>query len=109
MNPDHMSASAMRRGITYEVMHGRIRHQVPLTFDRIGVESVQVMSGVQVEFDRMLKSNTTKRRTHCLLRQGIMLFQLIPTMPEHRLLPLVDKFAEFLNAQTVFVEIFGVI
>ena len=57
----------------------------------------------------MLKSNTTKRRTHCLLRQGIMLFQLIPTMPEHRLLPLVDKFAEFLNAQTVFVEIFGVI
>jgi hypothetical protein len=44
-----------------------------------------------------------------LLRQGIMLFQLTPTMPEHRLLPLVEKFAEFLNAQTVFVEMFGAI
>jgi hypothetical protein len=38
-----------------------------------------------------------------------MLFQLIPTMPEHQLLPLVEKFAEALNAQTVFVEMFGAI
>ncbi len=38
-----------------------------------------------------------------------MLFQLIPTMPEHRLLPLIEKFAEFLNAQTVFAEMFGAI
>jgi hypothetical protein len=38
-----------------------------------------------------------------------MLFQHIPTMPEHLLLPLVEKFAEFLNAQTVFVEMFGAI
>jgi hypothetical protein len=66
-------------------------------------------AGEALGFDRMLKSNTTKRRTHSLLRQGIMLFQHIPTMPEHRLLPLVEKFAEFLNAQTVFVEMFGAI
>ena len=38
-----------------------------------------------------------------------MLFQLIPTMPEHRLLPLIEKFAEVLNAQTVFVKMFGAI
>jgi hypothetical protein len=66
-------------------------------------------AGEALGFDRMLKSNTTKRRTHSLLRQGIMLFQLIPTMPEHRLLPLVEKFAEVLNAQTVFSEMFGAI
>ena len=66
-------------------------------------------AGEALGFDRMLKSNTTKRRTHSLLRQGIMLFQLIPTMPEHRLLPLVEKFAEVLNAQTVFVKMFGAI
>ncbi len=66
-------------------------------------------AGEALGFDRLLKSNTTKRRTHSLLRQGIMLFQLIPTMPEHRLLPLVEKFAELLNAQPVFVEMFGAI
>jgi hypothetical protein len=35
-------------------------------------------AGEALGFDRMLKSNTTKRRTHSLLRQGIMLYQLIP-------------------------------
>ena len=38
-----------------------------------------------------------------------MLYQLIPTMPEHRLLPLVEKFAELLNAQPVFARMFGAI
>lgn len=60
-------------------------------------------------FDRLLKASTTKRRTHSLLRQGFMLYQLIPTMPEHRLLPLLEKFAELLKAQPVFTEVFGAI
>jgi hypothetical protein len=66
-------------------------------------------AGESLGFDRLLKSNTTKRRTHSLLRQGIMLYQLIPTMPEHRLLPLVEKFAELLKAQPLFAEMFGAI
>ena len=66
-------------------------------------------AGEALGFDRMLKSNTTKRRTHSLLRQGIMLFQLIPTMPEHRLLPLVEKFAELIGDQPVFAGMFGAI
>jgi Transposase DDE domain len=66
-------------------------------------------AGEALGFDRMLKSNTTKRRTHSLLRQGIMLYQLIPTMPEHRLLPLVETFAELLKAQPVFAGMFGAI
>nr|WP_294563454.1 hypothetical protein [uncultured Rhodopila sp.] len=37
------------------------------------------------------QSDTTRRRTHSLLHQGIMLFQLVPRMPEHRLLPLIEK------------------
>lgn len=35
--------------------------------------------------DRRLKSNTSKTRAHSLFRQGFMLYELIPTMPEHRL------------------------
>jgi len=42
--------------------------------------------------DRMLKSNTSKIRTHSLFRQGCMLYELIPNMPEHRLLPLMASF-----------------
>jgi hypothetical protein len=34
----------------------------------------------------MLKANTVKRRTHSLFRQGVMLYELIPTMPEERLI-----------------------
>ena len=44
--------------------------------------------------DRLLKSNTSKTRTHSLFRQGCMLYELIPNMPEHRLVPLMQKFAE---------------
>jgi len=44
--------------------------------------------------DRLLKSNTSKIRTHSLFRQGCMLYELIPNMPEERLIPLIKKFAE---------------
>src|SRR5450432_566300 len=50
--------------------------------------------GESLGMDRLLKSNTSKTRTHSLFRQGCMLYDLIPNMPEHRLAPLIDKFAE---------------
>ena len=50
-------------------------------------------AGEALGYDRHLKSNTTKRRTHSLFRQGCMLYELIPTMPEVRLLPLIERFA----------------
>ncbi|MDQ2804782.1 MAG: IS4 family transposase, partial [Pseudomonadota bacterium] len=65
--------------------------------------------GEALGYDRHLRSNTTKRRTHSLLRQGRMLYELIPMMPEHRLPPLIERFAEMLIAQPVFVEMFGAI
>jgi len=55
--------------------------------------------GESLGMDRLLKSNTSKTRTHSLFRQGCMLYDLIPNMPEHRLTPLIEKFAEaVLNA-----------
>ena len=45
-------------------------------------------AGEALGYDRHLKSNTTKQRTHSLFRQGSMLYELIPTMPKHRLRPL---------------------
>ncbi len=66
-------------------------------------------AGEALGYDRYLRSNTTKRRTHSLFRQGCMLYDLIPTMTERLLRPLVEKFAELLEAQKVFAEMFGAI
>jgi hypothetical protein len=53
-------------------------------------------AGESLGMDRQLKSNTSKTRTHSLFRQGCMLYELIPNMPEHRLRPLMQRFAEML-------------
>ena len=66
-------------------------------------------AGEALGYDRHLKSNTSTRRTHSLFRQGSMLYELIPTMPEHRLRPLVEQFARMLAAQPVFRDMFGAV
>jgi hypothetical protein len=66
-------------------------------------------AGEALGYDRHLKTNTTKRRTHSLFRQGSMLYELMPNMPEHRLLPLVERFSEMLLSQPVFAEMFGAV
>ncbi len=50
--------------------------------------------GETLGMDRLLKSNTSKTRSHSLFRQGCMLYELIPNMPEHRLVPLMSAFAK---------------
>lgn len=66
-------------------------------------------AGEALGYDRYLKSNTTKRRTHSLFRQGCMLYELMPTMPELRLLPLVTRFAVMLAQIPVFADTFGAV
>ena len=55
----------------------------------------------------MLKTNTVKRRVHSLFRQGCMLYDLIPNMPEDRLHPLMERFAQMLRDQPLFADVFG--
>ena len=59
-------------------------------------------AGESLGMDRLLKSNTSKARTHSLFRQGCMLYELIPNMPEHRLMPLIDKFVEAVFSAGLF-------
>jgi hypothetical protein len=66
-------------------------------------------AGEALGYDRLLKSNTAKHRTHSLFRQGCMLYELIPTMPELRLLPLVKRFAAMLAEVPAFADTFGAI
>src|SRR4051812_5438893 len=66
-------------------------------------------AGEALGYDRHLKSNTSKKRTHSLLRQGAMLYELIPMMPEPRLRPLVERFGAMLLEIPVFAGVYGVI
>ena len=54
-------------------------------------------AGEELGMDRHLKSNTSKTRTHSLFRQGCMLYDLIPNMPEVRLRPLMLRFADIMR------------
>ena len=63
--------------------------------------------GESLGMDRLLKSNTSKTRTHSLFRQGCMLYDLIPNMPEHRLAPLIAKFAQALSKAAEFSGFFA--
>ena len=65
--------------------------------------------GESLGMDRLLKSNTSKTRTHSLFRQGCMLYDLIPNMPEHRLLPLMQKFNEAISNAAMLSSVFVVV
>lgn len=58
-------------------------------------------------FDRLLKSNTSKKRTHSLFRQGCMWYELMPNMDETRLKMLIEKFHELLLERIATKEIFS--
>ncbi len=66
-------------------------------------------AGESLGYDRHLKANTVKRRTHSLFRQGCMLFDLIPNMPESRLRPLLDRFAQFMREHRSFSHVLCVV
>lgn len=64
-------------------------------------------AGEALGYDRHLKTNTAKRRAHSLFRQGCMLYDLMPNMPEHRLLPLVEQFANMLAEARAITDTFA--
>jgi hypothetical protein len=74
---------------------------VPLTLPGAASETVGM--------DRLLKTNTAKRRTHSLFRQGCMLYDLISNMPEARLRPMMECFGAMLEQQTLFTKVLGAV
>ena len=64
-------------------------------------------AGEALGYDRMLKTNTVRRRVHSLFRQGCMLYDLMPTMREEWLGPLMQRFSRMLQEQPLFADVFG--
>ena len=63
--------------------------------------------GESLGLDRLLKSNTSRTRTHSLFRQGCILYELIPNMPEHRLLPLMEAFEQAVSKAPDFSGLYA--
>ena len=94
---------------------GTIRVKSPERRDRLWLSNAFAVvlltllgaAGEALGYDRMLKTNTTKRRVHSLFRQGCMLYDLIPTMREEWLGPLMQRFSQMLHEQPFFTDVFG--
>ena len=59
-------------------------------------------AGEALGFDRLLKANTVKKRTHSLFRQGVLYFGKLPTMRSERKMALLNRFAELLSLHQLF-------
>ena len=64
-------------------------------------------AGEKLGWDRMMKANTVKRRTHSLFRQGCFYYDCIPAMRDERLELLMTEFQRQLAEHSVFGELFG--
>jgi hypothetical protein len=66
-------------------------------------------AGESLGMDRQLRTSTAKRRVHSLFRQGCLLYDLIPNMPDERLRPLIERYRQLLRENRVFSEAFGIV
>ena len=58
-------------------------------------------AGESLGMDRLLKSNTVKRRVHSLFTQGCLYYDAIPNMPEPKLVALLVRFQELIMQNSV--------
>src|SRR5277367_4792957 len=65
-------------------------------------------AGESLGMDRQLRTSTAKRRVHSLFRQGCLLYDLIPNMPDQRLRPLIERYQELLAQNRTFSAAFRI-
>jgi len=65
-------------------------------------------AGEALGMDRLLKSNTVKRRVHSLFRQGCLYYDAILNMPEPNLCALMERFQDLLRDNKVTAALLAV-
>lgn len=66
-------------------------------------------AGESIGFDRKLKVNTVKTRTHSLLRQGAFYFKFLPNFKKSEQIQLLNSFQQLLEQKPLWNSIFCVI
>jgi hypothetical protein len=59
--------------------------------------------------DRLMKANTSKKRTHSLFRQGLHWYQALPNTREEWAQPLIVAFEQIVRDHASLCEVFGVV
>ena len=65
-------------------------------------------AGESLGMDRLLKSNTVKRRVHSLFTQGCLYYDAIPNMPESKLIALLQRFQDLIMQNSVTAAVLAV-
>ena len=99
-----MGLSAVRIGDPY-------RRDRLLLLNAIAIVLLTLLGGAgeALGMDRLLKSNTVKRRVHSLFRQGCLYYDAIPNMPGPTLCALIERFQALLMENKVAAAVFAVI
>jgi hypothetical protein len=99
-----MGLSAVRIGDPY-------RRDRLLLLNAIAIVLLTLLGGAgeALGMDRLLKSNTVKRRVHSLFRQGCLYYDAIPNMPGPTLCALIERFQALLMENKVTAAVFAVI
>lgn len=66
-------------------------------------------AGEAAKLDRMLQTNTAKKRQLSLLRQGIIWYEFLPGLEEEHARLLMREFDRLISAHAVFREAYGII
>jgi hypothetical protein len=98
-----MGLSTLRIGDPY-------RRDRLLLLNAIAVMLLTLLGGAgeALGMDRLLKSNTVKRRVHSLFRQGCLYYDAIPNMPEPNLCALMERFQTLLLENDVTAAVLAV-
>ena len=62
-----------------------------------------------IGYDRFMKANNVKKRTHSLFRQGCYWYEMAATMREDRLEELMNAFGKMVADHAALTQVFGVI
>ena len=66
-------------------------------------------AGEACGLDRLMKTNTSKKRTMSLLNQGINLYAAIPMMGDEKLARLMTAFDAVVRQHEIFRSVFGIL
>ena len=66
-------------------------------------------AGEALGMERLLKTNTVKRRVHSLFRQGCLDYDAISNMPEQTLCALMERFQAMFMENKVTAAVFAVV
>ena len=64
-------------------------------------------AGEALGYDRKLKVNTVKTRTHSLFRQGQYYYEFFPNFTNEEQKNLLEKFETLLNQDIFWIDFFG--